>query len=462
MKLVKTNKILTVLVLLILVFTLSGISTALELTLEEAIKQGLKKNSDLRNLEENIAGLERDLALIKAGQDWQVKMGADYGYTFEDSNNRIEENRVNLGISRVFSSGLTIEPEITVTENDSNPDLSIALRYPLLPSVPTESAKQYYKIEQELIKAQGKLSQEKAAKIISWLEKYLNLSRLTEKHEVYQQGLELAEDNLNEVLLKQEMGEAGREEVLTAQISLADARYQLDDLEKQIEEVKLSLYQELGLEKEQELVIDDQSKLIAQLSEKAEQLTGQELDESKLMPAVEQNSYELLANRIDREVLKQELEWLKGEGKTELNLSGNYNSKEEEISIGLSLSYNLYDGGQRELKYEEKEVEIANNLAEYNDLYAALELQLKQQINKVELSQSKLQQEELKLEKSVCEEKVGRQQYEMGLIDKNDYEELCLQRKESEINFKSFQDQLLINKIELITFIKSDDILGGF
>lgn len=443
--------------LLLLLFTINSITTAGGITIEEAIILGLKNNSELQKTAEKIKTLQRELALIKAGEDWQMKLTTDYSYPLSNQNN------LALNVSKSYSSGLRINSGITVREDAlSTPDYSIALIQRIYPLIPLSSMQQYYTIEQELLKAEEKLSQEKSTKIVNWLESYLSLVRLLEKREIYQENRELQLENLAKIMAKYDIGDVGAGEIYSAQIRLEEAEYRLKEAELNLVERKLSLYRALGLASEQELIIDSQADLIAELSYLPEPLKKEELLISEFMTVIEQNNYQLISNRIDQALLQQELEWLEKEAGLTLNMESNYASIKEELTLALKLSYQFYDGGQHRLKSEAKKREIELKKVDYQDLMTQLEGELRQLINQVELSQARLRQEELKVAERIYREKTAWEQYQLGLIKKSEYQEFSLQQKEAENNLQVFQDQFLIDKIELSAFIENDNLLGGF
>lgn len=457
MMIVKRSNIIILGILLVLVMMNPGSVLAADLTLEEAIKLGLDENSDIRKAQDSVDNLVRELALITAKQDWQVKLGADYS-------NNPEEGKDNLigeiNISKEFSSGFTINPKLNIYEDDS--DLTLKITQSLFPFTPTEVAQNYYKTERKLLKSQENLAQQKTSKILSWLESYLELSRVYEQKEIYQLGVKKAKDNLVQVLKRQEIGDAGLEEVLTAQLSLEEVKYSLQETEKNIEEVSIFLNHELGLQDKGELVFETQSQFIVSLREKADELLEKYSGMDELISEIEQNNYDILANQIDREILEQELEWLKAEKKTNLDLSGSYDTDEDEFTVGLNLSYDLYDGGQYKLEIEDKEDEIEDYLGEYNDLHQELKLQLQQYKNIIELAQATLNKQKLTVQRSEFKVQVAEQQLEMGLIDYLEYQEEWLDSKEAGINLGSSHDQLLINKLELIKFVNINELMEVF
>jgi len=453
----KKNKLFTTGLVALLVLLLPRAAAAEGITIEEAINRGLKNNKELRTLAERISGLKRELEIIKARQDIQVELDAGYRATFPD------EGRSNLSadikLSKIFSSGLTVKPGINLTENDSG--LSLDIIQPLFPYVPTDLSRQYYKTTKELIKTEENLTRQKTEKILSWLESYLNICRLQERRDVYQTSVEMAVDNRNKVRAEKEIGEAGERDILTAEVSLKNAEYARKEMDYRIEEARLALVQDLGIEDTEDLVIEAQSPFFQELAAAVEELVAEYLEQSDILQVVEMNDYQLLVNRIDREVLTRELAWLKKENGPALNATGGYNTINNKLTVGLSLTYKIHDGGERRLRLAEKEAALAGNDTAYNDQIDSLKLQLKKHLNTLDLGLLELDKERLVRQRSQHDAEVAEKQLEMGLIDYLEYQEHWLGSEEAEINLRSLEDRLFITNLHLIHFINSARIMGG-
>jgi outer membrane protein TolC len=435
---------------------MSNLICAEEITLKKALKHGLNQNSDIKALQREIKNIEKDLLSIKARQDWQVNIGGAYNYSPNSLNTG---NGVNLNVNKTFSSGLTIQPEIIISEINFDSEFRVNVSHSFLPSTPTRLQKQYWRTEKNLTKTKENLVQQKINKIISWLETYLSLTRLKERKEIYQQAVQKAESNLKEIREKQNIGEAGKKELLTAEISLENARYNKIEIEKRIEETEMSFYQNLGLEGDG-VIINRKTNFLRNLTNQLDEIVSNyvETKNQELMTIIENKHYNLMINRINREILKKEKEWLQKEGRTEAGISGNYDSENNDFTIGINVFYSLYDSGERTINLEKKDIVLKNNLEQYHDLCQQLEIRLKQNLNNLELNQLELNKNKKMLKKSKNELEVAKKQLDMGLIDYLDYQEYYLSKRDNEVSIKSIKDQLFINKLELIKLINSEQL----
>jgi len=441
-------------VLLIFVVFISSIISAEELSLEQAIEMGLKNNNGISKARESVQNAEKYLMNIRAQQDWQVNLNTGYSYIINEGED-IDKNSYSISATRLFDSGLNLSPEISKLEVDTDTTYSISITQPIYPLLPSKLSRDYYTGEKNLFKAEDNLIRQRADSIISWLEVYLNINNLNEKQEIYIQSLERAEDNLAKVIQRQEIGDAGDYQLLTARLSLENARYMLQDAENRLKDARLALFNELGCSDQEEINLVDNNQIINIFQQKSLSYTEKylEKDIDTLMSIVEKSNPDIKAVLLDREILEQELEWLKEENKPDLDLSGSYNIKEDNLKLGINLSYQLYDSGQHGMKLENKELEIASNIREFDDLYKQLKQQLKQHIDNIELSQLALEKERLNLEKSQYELEVAGEQLEMGLIDYLEYQEYWISAAEARIDIRALEEELFLNRLKFIKFI---------
>ncbi len=476
MKLLKTSSklysgILFLFILLISIIIFPVVVSAEEISLQEAIRLGLRNNNEIQDAQKNVDQLKRHLDYILAGEDWQINMEAGYSYFdrgVEHPQGESSGDTKSLGISasKSFRSGLKLSPSVEVMGDDFEPNFSLIITQPLWPSLPTEQAKNFFKTEKELMKAGNNLVEQKADSILTWLQSYLSITRLIDKQKVYQQSVEKAEDNLDQVLQRKAIGDAGENDLLTARLSLENARYLLQEAKNNLEDARYTLASNLGLTEEKDIVLTDSNQFIEKLRQKAQDISEKHLgnDRDTNMLMVEKGNHDLEANLINRNILNQELEWLEKEDSLNVDLSGSYSSDIDEFKIGVNALYLLYDGGQHKIDLQEKEIEIADNKEKYSDLYNQLKLQLKQHVDNIELSEMSLQKEELNFEKSKLELDIAEQQLEVGLIDYLEYQEYWISAAEAEIKLDSLQDQLLLDRLELIKFINLetlDELMGG-
>lgn len=443
---------------------------AKELSFTEAVEHALQYNSDLHKLVVQVESLERDLDQIRAGQSWQIDLNANSTYqnqkvtglapNTDSDTDFVSDYGMQVSFDKTYPFGLTIRPELNFDLLKLNSDFSMKIAQKLFPLLPTEAEKAFFKTEIELQKAYLKLEEEKAAKVQKWIESYLNLVRLNERHEILQASKDLAEEALKEVKSSYQIGDASQQQVLSAELDLKQAEYELKNTAFKFDQSKDALRLELGLQLEDQVLIAEDADFIRQFTSLLTDFSVQLLtDLDQQMSQLEKFNYQLLANQMDRKVLEQELIWLERENKTDIDLNGNYNSKNDEWSVGVNLSYQLYDGGQWNLKLDDKEEQIQLKEEDYFRQYDALKLEMDKLNDQLTLDQMGLAQEEMKLEKMIFDEKVAQQQYELGLIDQLDLKEKELRRQEAEVNLKSAQDRLLLSKLKLVSILMPDELL---
>lgn len=474
----RLNKRIVSLVLLILLVSASTLfagELAGELSLEEAIAYGLENNSGLRTAYEELQRQERNLR--EAIQlKWQVGLEANYGWNFQQARDLDlsgadkGDYSVSISAGKNFLSGLTLNPGFNINENEVTGDIdtsySFAIRKSLYPLVPSELARSYYKSEQDLVKARRSFAGSQLNAVLSWLNTYLNLERMESRLAIYQENLLKAEANLEKVLARVEIGDAAKNEILAARLGLENARYSLQEAENNLENLRFDFLNDLGLDPEREIIIRDNNEFLVNLRDKVESQVAQflALDREALMEMVEKNNARLKANLLEREILEKELEWLEKEGGPEIGLSSNYNSERDNLSIGLTLSYSLYDGGRHKLNMENKEKELRDNLQNYDDIYRQLKQELKKQLEKLELSRMALNRAELSLARSQNELELAEIQLEMGIIDYLEYQDKWIAAAEARISLKSLEDELFLNNLDFLNLVDQgllSELIGG-
>ncbi|QTL98744.1 hypothetical protein GM661_12595 [Iocasia frigidifontis] len=235
----------------------------------------------------------------------------------------------------------------------------------------------------------------------------------------------------------------------------------IEKFKKEFQESKKDFCQDLGLSHEQELILNINEDYLLALRNKVSDYVINSNNIKELLKQAESNSFDLVANQLDNQVLNKELEWLKDEHNTEINLIGEYDSSDEDFTVGVKLSHILYDGGQRKIKIADKEADIGDLLDEYERLKKELELEFEEKQNQIELDQDQLDQNQLTYEKTLLEERIAEEQFEHGLIDKIEFEEYRLSTEEEEVNLSSAGDNLLISKLNLLVLFKNEDFFRG-
>ncbi|HHU93416.1 MAG TPA: TolC family protein [Halanaerobiaceae bacterium] len=464
------KKSLIIYLLLVFLLASGGSLFARELSLEEALAFALENNRNLRSAYEELQRQEKNLE-DPVQLKWQVDLGANYSQDItgdkqpKPGNSSSNAYSINISADKSYLSGLRLSPGLNIKEG-GDPSFSINITKSLYPLVPTDLARGIYKGELELIKARRNFAASKVSALLSWIETYFNLERMNSRLEIYQQNLQKAETNLERVLAREEIGDAGENDILLARLSLENARYSLQEAENNLENLRFNFLQELGFAPEEELVIRDNTSYLEGLRSKAEAHLEEFLaqDRSSLMELVKKNNARLEANLVEREILGQELDWLKKEGGPRVNLNSNYSSATDNLRVGLNLSYALYDGGQHKQAVEDKEKALAENLLNYEEIYRQLEQELKQKLDKLELAFMALRRGELNIARSQNELELAEKQLALGHINYLDYQEKWVAAAEARISLQSLEDDLFMTSLDFLNFLDQEllsELIGG-
>lgn len=458
--------------ILILLFSTTNIIKADNISLEKAIEIGLENSTEIKDAENNIEQLKRNIGVIKAQKDWKIDLESNYSHIFEEddssqnlslennANSSISKDSISISANKLYNFGLSFNPTLTITEDEES--LSLGLNQQLYPITNSELENQLFNNEKELIKAKEKLKNIKASKLITWIQNYLNIVRMEERKDIYIESVKKAEDNLKKVKKEKEIGEAGEQQLLTARYSLEDAKYKLKEQKLNLNESKNSFKNDLGINEDLNIEFKNENELIENLKEKTNKLTTEYLENENLMKLVEENNTSLKTNEIDRKILKRELENLKKKDDLNIKVSGDYDTKSENITAAINFSYNIYDGGKHEIDVKSKKSSIKNNISNYKDKYQQLKLDLESHLNKLALNKDRIAKQKLNYKRIKNDLDIAKIKFERGTIDYLEYQEKWITTKEAEINLKSIEDTVFINKLKFIVFVNSENLTGGF
>lgn len=451
-------------IFLIVLFSVNS-AAAEEISLAEAVERGLDNNLEIRQEKNKIASLERELKMIKAQQGWQIEVSANYNELLDEgertftqveqgnlSNSPTEGGKSSLSISRNFSTGLNLSQTAEVDDQGES-DYNINISYPLFTGVPTELERSYYQKEQELLQAKNSLDSMLEDKISSWVENYLQLLRLEQSRDNAELQYQTAQKTLSEkkeLYQKQQISES---ELNNSKVEVLDAENNYLELKNQYQNLIRSFKLELDLSEKVE-VNTDHSKYLEHL--KNELAAYKNYNQEELARAALNSDYDLQSALINLTLQEKQLEWFQNEGRADINLSGSYNYSTERSVVGVTFSYNLFDGGQRE--YNEKNLKENLKLAQSNleKLKENKKIALERQLNTVHSAENSRKSSELKLENAKRQFDLAQAQAESGLISQKDLKEQQLAYEQSKNNYQQTVDQLFIAELDLTMMFKNN------
>ena len=456
----KNKYIVILLVTLVTLMTLSTGVQAAEYSLEELITKGLKNNLEIRQLENDIETTNRNIKLNKSRSDWQADLNLNKVLVEEDTIgvDRVND-KVNISVNKKLSDdNINVSPTVSYDFDGSEVIYGMNINMNIYPNLPSENIKGLIRLNNQLHQEKKRLNTLKAELVKEWLNKYLQLVRLEENINVLKDRLELAENNYAELKEKAEINEAGQQELLQGEADLKDAEYNLKEVEQQYSQLKTSLLNSLQLEKNVDLNLNPDNKVLTDLKEKTNNVNLDKLNKEKTIENIVKTSSEFISNINQKSYLEKELNWLQKEDSPQVSIEGSYDSQTDFSAI-LNISYNIFDSGINELKIENKQQAIEDNQLALKNLYLNTETNLDKLMDKVELAKMNVEKNKILYNKAVDEADIISRQYESGAIEKAVLTNKRLNKKSAQINLKRATDNLFINRLELLILTEPTSVI---
>lgn len=436
-----------------------------ELSLTEAVAWGLGRSPSLVELKESAETAKRQMEKVKADLNWRADLSGQVS-TGNKSGGQTGQQReqtqagVDIEGSRSYLWGMSIKPSISLKTNLSAPQkddpktvFSLNINQRLYPQIATPKEKEFYSAHKSWEKAETNLKWQMEGKKIDWLEGYLNLLRQEEKMKVARERFLLAQEELENTIKRRQIGESGEQQELAAEINLKKAEYALKQAVNNLAEGEEEWRLMLGLPAGKRVTLVEEDPYFSGLQNELEDLSLDWDDSQSLMAMVIENHQQIILYQLDREKTLQELKWQEEGRKPEITTGAGYEYPDQLWSLSLNLTYNLWDGGRREIEDQERQASLEALDRKYDDLVEDLRLQLTQLLNRHSLAELREEEEELQLKKALLEKEVFQKQQEAGLLSRKDWDEKHLEYVGAEINRKDARDKVFISKLRILHFI---------
>lgn len=493
------NNTLHVFMIISLLLLLGNPITASPITLEEALELGWNNSREIQRLTHTISDLERAMEDIQGLTSWQLDMqgGAlkrkdvrEYQSPFDEEILReirdetdnediidlidsllerdmvitdIEQVQASISASRYFPFGLLIQPALSI--QDQRPfdfshlgervQLSLTASMQLYPWIPPEPEQQYKALELNLLAAKANLSFQEAMVELTWLEGYLDLLRTQETLILARESYELAQKQLEQVLKEKEMGEAGEQRLLGARLETMEAETRLLQAETGLDLQKRSWLLSLGLPLHTSITLNPKDPLLETKRHSVEALNLQEACAEDLLTIVLEQHPQALISRLEQALLEDKIYWQEQGFRPQVQATGNYQRVHDDYnwSLGLTISYNLLDGGQKQRELDSLQKELDREIKDYERLKQDLSLQLEGFLHEVLLAQMTLENRALAVKRSQLEKGLIQTQYDMGLITHQELEAIELSLRQRELDKKRAEDRLLLSQLQVQYFL---------
>ncbi len=350
---IRKNNLFFVLFLIIFIgFILTGENVqAEEISLEEALNWGIENNSSIKEIKDSIETIERNLNLIDTEYGFKTKISAnpiiaggsdkqtDESSTDINSTSDSSENssspKISLTTTKLFPNGIILQSETSLKEESlfdlekllEGPDSTFSAAKRLYPILPIETEQGKYLVSNNLLKARENLTWQQESKKIEFLEFYFNLLRLQERLSLAETNFQYAQDDLNKILKKIKIGEAGERQEIEAKIALKKAEINFLQAQNTFLQQKNSWYLNLGLPEETEVALVEDSPFLEETIKWADSLELN-LKEEELIELAADSYYRIRNILLDQDSSQKEAEWNLAKNKPQVDLFGAYSSKD--------------------------------------------------------------------------------------------------------------------------------------
>jgi len=476
-RIIKNNLFFILFLIIFISFIFTGVNVqANEIFLEEALNWGIENNSSIKEIKDSIKTIERSLNLIDTEYGFKTNISANpiiaggFEEPTNDNSNDVDEGdtslatrsspKISLKTTKLFPNGIILQSEISIKEEDlfdleklsAGPTSTFSATKSLYPVLPIKSEQEKYFTSNNLLKARENLTWQQEYKKIELLESYFNLLRLQERLSLAKTNFQYAQDDLNKILKKIEIGEAGERQNIEAKIALKKAEINFLQAQNTFFQQKNGWYLNLNLPEETEVLLVEDSPFLEEIVKWVDSLEFNFKEEEFTELAVE-NYYKIKNNLLDQDSAQKEAEWNLTNNKPQVDLFGAYSSKDNTWGVGVELSYDIFDGGKQKIDDEGYQVKLGNSRDDYLQIVSELKLELSVLINQYEINSLNLEEKLMSCEKAKLEEESFQVQLKQGLISDSEFQYKVLDWQESEIDLKSAKEEILINKLRIAHFL---------
>ena len=466
--------VFTIMAALILLLCSNQISAEV-LSLEEALEWGVQHNLDLQNIRYSIEDIQRNLEIAEAGKAFQVDLsitpiwrlgGKEFTNQFEMGENGFApDTEMTLSAKKLLASDLSLTSKVTWQSDNTNlTDIpleslakevngSLRLDKKLYPRTWSEQEKQVYALQNSLVMKTEELNWKEIDKQIEFIQKYLNIVRSQEQHELAAKRMGLAESELDRVKKQIALGEGGYQQEAKALIAVEEAKNRLWSTEQDIFQAQKQWSLLLSLPVEIGVSFNQNTDFLKGLYTQMDELPVTADAQDGLIGQALTLNYQLKNSLLEKEEGLKELEWTRDSVKPTINLSGGYAYPDDSWFVMLDFQVNLSDGGAQVLKVQQKEENIKRKEISINYLKETLKLESEQLLKQDHYNQLNLQTQQLVLEKELDKLSIIEQQYQKGAISLVQWENAQLGLQEKELSVRQAYDQWFIDRMKLAHFL---------
>ncbi|MDX6745274.1 TolC family protein [Polaribacter sp. PL03] len=338
MKIIR-NTILAV----VLLSTLQGISQEI-LTKKEALEVTLENNFGIKIANNNLAIAKNNTSIYNTGflPTAAISSGANY-------------RRDNQEITRQDGTSTSISGAVTKSYN-----ASLGLNYVIFDGLGRKYNYQQLKETYNLTELQAKETIENT--YLQLFTTYFQIARLSENKDNLNEALSISKQRLQRAKYQYEYGQSTRLELLNAEVDVNNDSITLINANQQLSNVKRGLNIILGVEKPVDYVVETEVEFIKIMNfnelQKKTIANNSILKQNEKNIAISEFNIKInKANYLPSLGLNTSYGWNKSENPATSFLAG---STSNGLNAGLSLSWNLFDGGSTKTAVANAKIAVEN------------------------------------------------------------------------------------------------------
>ncbi|WP_341220370.1 TolC family protein [Polaribacter atrinae] len=323
--------------------TLQGISQEI-LSKKEALEITLENNFGIKIVNNNLEVAKNNKSIYNTGflPTASISSGANY------SNN-------NQTISRQDGTSTSIDGAVTKSYN-----ASIGLNYTIFDGLGRKYNYQQLKETYNLTELQARETIENT--YLQLFTTYFQIARFSENHANLKEALAISKQRLQRAKYQYEYGQSTKLELLNAEVDVNNDSITLINANQQLSNVKRGLNIILGIEKEVNYVVETDVEFISELN--FEDLLQKTIANNATLKQNEKNiaisEFNIKinkANYLPSLGLNTSYGWNKSENPSTSFLAA---STSNGLNAGLSLSWNLFDGGNTKTNVANAKIALEN------------------------------------------------------------------------------------------------------
>lgn len=404
------------------------------------IQQALQKAPQILQAKEDVAAAELELALVRGNVFIpQLSVSAvPLGFSYEGGQGKSTGSAtLALGLSLPTGTALRLNynGSLSYTDGAFQSSLSGQLTQILLMDLSlTDTAIELQRKQAAVDEAKQTLLEVQRQVMLEVLNGLLNLLVVQESVEIARARVDLSQARLEEVRSKVERGQAGRLDLLAAQIELRQNELASAKLQRDSSLSQEKFFNSFALEK-------TLSWRVPNIAAKKLQKLAEGLLQEEITPAI--ISKDPQVRRASREVVEAErtLNKTKQDAFPSLGLTMNYEERSG-WGIGISFSHSLFTG--QELKIKEAERALVTARRTLESARESTKLDIVSQRNALQEAYSQMEVITLKGELLALQQEMKQQQMERGLISTGEWDEFLIQKRDFENEYRAALYQLII------------------